>query len=120
MSVVKKIFLLIYCRNLKKLFVQVQPKEHFLFLFGFLIFAVEGFVATIACAPDLCFTVTLFLRAIYFFIFPAFFILFIRGVLVSSVYALYHLNFFVCFSHTVMLTYHYLRFLPKITNIWFK
>ena len=30
----QKIFLLIYCCNLKKLFVQVQPEEYFLFLPG--------------------------------------------------------------------------------------
>ena len=67
----------------------------------FLIFA-EGFVVVVACALNLCFTTALFLRIICFFVFPAFFTLFVRDVLESlPVYALRHLNFFVCFAHTV-------------------
>ena len=67
----------------------------------FLIFA-EGFVTVVAYVLNLCFTTALFLMATCFFVFPAFFTLFVRDVLESlPVYAFCHLNFFVCFAHTV-------------------
>ena len=79
-------------------------RKIFLNLPSFLIFAVESFAATIACAPDLCFTAVLFLRAICFFVFPPFLPSLHEVSWNLWDYASYYLNFFVCFAHAVRTT----------------
>ena len=94
----QKISFLIYCYDLKKLFVQVQPKEYFLFLLGFFDTCNRDFVAAAACVPDLCSTAALFLRIICFSVFPVFFTLFARGVLkpVGLCFALFKFRCLLC------------------------
>ena len=80
----QKISLLIYCCNLEKLLCRSNPKNIFCSSLSFLIFAVEGFAASVASVSDLFFTIILFLGVICFFVFPAFFTFFARGVLESA------------------------------------